>query len=80
MQCGYLPSPRRSARAPSPPVSHLSAQEAALEGLLDLVRQPSFVHDMFVNCDCRVERANLFEEVRAALADSVTMEGTTKRV
>ncbi|KXZ43436.1 hypothetical protein GPECTOR_90g522 [Gonium pectorale] len=41
----------------------LEQQEAALEGLLDLVRQPNFVHDMFVNCDCRVERANLFEEV-----------------
>ncbi|GFR51100.1 hypothetical protein Agub_g13429 [Astrephomene gubernaculifera] len=41
----------------------LEQQEAALEGLLDLVRQPHFVHDMFVNCDCRVERANLFEEV-----------------
>ncbi|KAG2488975.1 hypothetical protein HYH03_012417 [Edaphochlamys debaryana] len=44
-------------------VQALEQQEAALEGLLDLVRQPSFVHDMFVNCDCRVERANLFEEV-----------------
>ncbi|GLC38754.1 hypothetical protein PLESTM_000772100 [Pleodorina starrii] len=44
-------------------VTGLEQQEAALEGLLDLVRQPNFVHDMFVNCDCRVERANLFEEV-----------------
>ncbi|EFJ51864.1 hypothetical protein VOLCADRAFT_87471 [Volvox carteri f. nagariensis] len=44
-------------------VPGLEQQEAALEGLLDLVRQPNFVHDMFVNCDCRLERANLFEEV-----------------
>ncbi len=28
-------------------------QEVALEGILDLVRTPGFVHDVFVNCDCR---------------------------
>lgn len=38
-------------------------QEAALEGILDLCRQPGFVHDVFVNCDCRLERANLFQDM-----------------
>jgi brefeldin A-resistance guanine nucleotide exchange factor 1 len=34
-------------------LSSLEQQEAALEGILDLVRAPGFVHDIFVNCDCR---------------------------
>ncbi len=34
-------------------MTSLEQQEVALEGLLDLVRMPGFVHDMFVNCDCR---------------------------
>lgn len=34
-------------------VVSLEQQEAALEGVLDLCRQPGFVHDIFVNCDCR---------------------------
>jgi hypothetical protein len=58
----HLRSASRAACAS--PTLRLPLQEAALEGLLDLVRQPGFVHDLFVNCDCRVERANLFEEVR----------------
>lgn len=33
-------------------VSH-AQQGAALEGLLDLLRTPGFVHDIYVNCDCR---------------------------
>ena len=37
----------------------LEQQEAALEGILDLCRQPGFVHDIFANCDCRcVERGS----------------------
>lgn len=38
-------------------------QEAALEGILDLCRQPNFVHAVFLNCDCRLDRTNLFEDV-----------------
>ena len=42
---------------PPPPLAGkavtLEQQEAALEGVLDLCRQPGFVHDMFANCDCR---------------------------
>ena len=38
-------------------------KEAALEGILDLCRQPGFIHDIFVNCDCRLERSNLFEDL-----------------
>lgn len=34
-------------------VAQTEQQEAALEGVLDLCRQPGFVHDIFVNCDCR---------------------------
>lgn len=56
----------RAARTPTCPptacmhagkgVSTLEQQEAAMEGLLDLVRTPGFVHDVFVNCDCRCAR------------------------
>ncbi len=44
-------------------VTTVEQQEAALEGILDLCRQPGFVHDVFVNCDCRLERSNLFEDM-----------------
>lgn len=49
-------------------VTSVEQQEAALEGLLDLCRQPGFVHDVFANCDCRVERANLFEDICALVS------------
>lgn len=44
-------------------VASLEQQEAALEGILDLCRQPGFAHDAFLNCDCRIDRSNLFEDV-----------------
>ena len=42
----HLPNPGKG-------VSSLEQQEAALEGLLELIRTPGFIHDVFVNCDCR---------------------------
>jgi brefeldin A-resistance guanine nucleotide exchange factor 1 len=46
----------------------LEQQEAALEGILDLLHHPNFVHDAFVNCDCRIERANLYEDIASLVA------------
>lgn len=51
-------------------VTSVEQQEAALEGLLDLCRQPGFVHDVFANCDCRVERANLFEDICTLISNT----------
>ncbi|KAF5842997.1 hypothetical protein DUNSADRAFT_3125 [Dunaliella salina] len=49
-------------------VSSLEQQEAALEGILELVRTPGFIHDVFVNCDCRMQRGNLFLDLVALLS------------
>jgi len=49
-------------------VSSLEQQEAALEGILELVRTPGFIHDVFVNCDCRLQRGNLFVDLVALLS------------
>eukprot|EP00775_Hariotina_reticulata_P002969 gene2969-3254_t len=43
-------------------------QEAALEGLLDLCRCPGFLHTVFLSCDCRLERSNLFEDLAGLLS------------
>ncbi len=43
-------------------------QQAALEGVLAFAAQPRFAVDAFVNADCRVERANLFERLCALLS------------
>lgn len=39
-----------------------------VQGLLDLVHQPTFVHDMYINTDCRIERANVFESICSLLS------------
>ena len=57
--CAALPPPPPPGKGVSVP----EQQEAALEGVLDLCRQPGFVHDVFANCDCRIERSNLFENI-----------------
>jgi brefeldin A-resistance guanine nucleotide exchange factor 1 len=43
---------------------HLSA----IQAILDLCNQPSFVHEVFVNLDCRIERFNAFEAVCTLLS------------
>ncbi|KAK9841755.1 hypothetical protein WJX81_000904 [Elliptochloris bilobata] len=43
-------------------------QEAALEGLLDFCNQAGFVRAVFLNVDCRIERANLFETAAGLLS------------
>ncbi len=43
-------------------------QQAALEGVLAFAAQPRFAVDAFLNADCRVERANLFERLCALLS------------
>jgi len=42
-------------------------QEAALEGLLDLCRQPGLLHAAYLACDCRLERSDLFADLVALL-------------
>lgn len=56
-------------------VTTVEQKEAALEGILDLCRQPGFVHDIFVNCDCRLERANLFEDLCTLISKSTYPSG-----
>lgn len=51
--------------------SHSAAvelQQAALEGVLDFCTQPSFVRDIYLNLDCRIERNNLFEQLCGLLS------------
>uniref|UniRef100_A0A061R742 Arf guanine-nucleotide exchange factor gnom-like isoform x1 n=1 Tax=Tetraselmis sp. GSL018 TaxID=582737 RepID=A0A061R742_9CHLO len=43
-------------------------QEAALEGILSFCHQPSFVRDAYANLDCRIERANVFEDICGLLS------------
>ena len=43
-------------------------QQAALEGVLDFCSHPGFVRDIYVNADCRLERADLFESICALLS------------
>ena len=56
-------------------VSTVEQKEAALEGILDLCRQPGFVHDIFVNCDCRLERCNLFEDLCTLISKAAFPSG-----
>ena len=41
---------------------------AAAQAILDLCQQPGFCHEAYLNLDCRIERANLFEGVCALLS------------
>ncbi|GAB4821173.1 hypothetical protein N2152v2_008219 [Parachlorella kessleri] len=49
-------------------VSVMEQQQAALEGILDLCHQPTFIRDVYLNLDCRIERDNLFEQICALLS------------
>eukprot|EP00798_Chlamydomonas_sp_ICE-L_P006642 gene6642-3299_t len=49
-------------------MNSIEQQEAALEGVLDMCRQPGFVHDIFANCDCRLERGDLFADMCTLLS------------
>ncbi|CAL8465729.1 g5265 [Coccomyxa elongata] len=46
----------------------IARQEAALEAILDFCNQPRFVHEVFINLDCRIERSNLFEAICTLLS------------
>ncbi|KAK9918480.1 hypothetical protein WJX75_004379 [Coccomyxa subellipsoidea] len=46
----------------------VARQEAALEAILDFCNQPGFVHEVYVNLDCRIERSNLFEAICTLLS------------
>ncbi len=38
------------------------------QAILDLCQQPGFCHEAYLNLDCRIERANLFEGVATLLS------------
>ena len=39
-----------------------------LQAILDFCNQPGFVHEVFMNLDCRIERSNLFEAICTLLS------------
>ncbi|MFS8031893.1 putative Sec7 domain, guanine nucleotide exchange factor, Sec7 domain superfamily [Helianthus anomalus] len=45
-------------------------QEVAMETLVDLCRQPSFIHEMYANYDCDISCSNLFEDLANLLSKS----------
>nr|XP_043608603.1 ARF guanine-nucleotide exchange factor GNOM-like [Erigeron canadensis] len=45
-------------------------QEVALETLVDLCRQPTFIHEMYANYDCDISCSNLFEDLANLLSKS----------
>ncbi|XP_050216761.1 ARF guanine-nucleotide exchange factor GNL2 [Mercurialis annua] len=49
----------RAAAAGSP----IQQQEVALEAIINFCRQPSFIVEMYVNCDCDPTCRNIFEEI-----------------
>mmetsp|Transcript_17390 Transcript_17390/g.52068 ORF Transcript_17390/g.52068 Transcript_17390/m.52068 type:complete len:1953 (-) Transcript_17390:228-6086(-) len=49
-------------------VVKIEQQEAALEGVLDFCNQASFIRNVYLNLDCRIERGNLFEDMAALLS------------
>ena len=67
--------PGGAATPGSGPPTALHRQAAALEGLLDLLRQPGFARDAFVNGDCRVERPDLLETVAGVCARAASPAG-----
>lgn len=38
------------------------------QAILDFCNQPGFVHEVFMNLDCRIERSNLFEAICTLLS------------
>ena len=39
-----------------------------MQGLLDFCNQSTFIRDIYLNLDCRIERINLFEAICALLS------------
>lgn len=39
-----------------------------VQAILDFCNQPGFVHEVYVNLDCRIERSNLFEAICTLLS------------
>lgn len=39
-----------------------------MQAILDFCNQPGFMHEVFVNLDCRIERSNLFESLCTLLS------------
>ncbi|KFM23960.1 ARF guanine-nucleotide exchange factor GNOM [Auxenochlorella protothecoides] len=50
-------------------------QRVALEGLLDLCRQPGFAAELYLAADCRVERADLLQDICALLSKTAQPGG-----
>ncbi|XP_076942827.1 ARF guanine-nucleotide exchange factor GNOM-like [Bidens hawaiensis] len=45
-------------------------QEVAMETLVDLCRQPGFIHEVYANYDCDISCSNLFEDLANLLSKS----------
>ncbi|KAI3699710.1 hypothetical protein L2E82_44175 [Cichorium intybus] len=45
-------------------------QEVAMETLVDLCRQPNFIHEMYANYDCDISCSNVFEDLSNLLSKS----------
>ena len=48
-----------------------------LQAILDFCNQPGFVHEVFMNLDCRIERSNLFEAICTLLSKAAFPVGST---
>ena len=47
------------------------------QAILDFCNQPGFVHEVFMNLDCRIERSNLFETICTLLSKAAFPVGST---
>lgn len=45
-------------------------QEVAMETIVDLCRQPTFIHEMYANYDCDISCSNVFEDLANLLSKS----------
>ncbi|KAL8229179.1 hypothetical protein R6Q57_014079 [Mikania cordata] len=50
--------------------SSYQQQEVAMETLVDLCRQPGFIHEIYANYDCDISCSNLFEDLANLLSKS----------
>ncbi|KAL4568518.1 hypothetical protein LXL04_024132 [Taraxacum kok-saghyz] len=50
--------------------SSYQQQEVAMETLVDLCRQPTFIHEMYANYDCDISCSNVFEDLSNLLSKS----------
>ena len=44
------------------------SQRSHLQAILDFCNQPGFVHEVFMNLDCRIKSSNLFEAICTLLS------------